>query len=127
MDNPAPERRPRGPLNVCLACGGEWFRQGNSYEFQREETLSYFQETWPLLVGRLSKGIMTLLVCLCGSPLTPKIGGVRGGHTFNSELTALLASLRKILVRLEDIGTARPVLAGLANQPASPEAYDALA
>src|ERR1035438_965534 len=126
MDNPPTELRPRGPLNVCPACGGDWFRQVNSYEFQREETLGYFQETWPLLVGRLSKGVMTLLVCLCGSPLTPRIGGVRGGDTFNRELTALLDSLRKVLDRLEDIRSDRSVLAGLAGQPASPEAFAAL-
>src|ERR1035438_1183515 len=127
MDNSATELRPRGPLNVCPACGGDWFRQVNSYEFQREETLGYCQETWPLLVGRLSKGVMTLLVCLCGSPLTPRIGGVRGGDTFNRELVALLASLRKVLDRLEDIRSDRSILAGLAGQPASPEAFDALA
>jgi nucleoid DNA-binding protein len=69
---------------------------------------------------------MTLLVCLCGSPLTPRIGGVRGGDTFNRELTALLDSLRKVLDRLEDIRSDRSVLAGLAGQPASPEAFAAL-
>jgi hypothetical protein len=69
---------------------------------------------------------MTLLVCLCGSPLTPRIGGVRGGTSFD-EQTALLASLRKVLDRLEDLRTGRSVLAGLADQPASRETYDALA
>ena len=37
-----------------------------------------------------------MLVCLCGSALTPQIGGVRGGAIIK-ELTALLASLRKVL------------------------------
>jgi nucleoid DNA-binding protein len=69
---------------------------------------------------------MTLLVCLCGSPLTPRIGGVRGGTSFD-ELTALLDSLRKVLDRLEDLRSGRTVFAGLANQPISPEAYAALA
>jgi nucleoid DNA-binding protein len=69
---------------------------------------------------------MTLLVCLCGSRLTPRIGGVRGGDTFNQELTALLDSLRKVLDRLEDLRSGRSVFAGLANQPVSPEAFDDL-
>ena len=113
-------------MNVCPACGGDWFRQADPYEFLREETLGYFWPTWPDLVGQLSTGVMTLLVCLCGSPLTPRIGGVRGGDTFNQELTALLDSLRKVLDRIEDIRTGRSVLAGLAAQPASPEAFAAL-
>ena len=98
-------------MNVCPACGGDWFRQADYYEFQREETLSYFQDTWPLLVGRLSKGVMTLLV-VCGSPLAPRIGGVRG-ETFTQELTALLASLRKVLDRIEDIRSDRSYSPGL--------------
>jgi hypothetical protein len=112
-------------LNVCPACGGDWFREVNYYEFLREETLASIWPTWPALVGQLSKGIMTLLVCLCGSPLAPRIGGVRGG-TFNTELIALLASLPKVLDRLEDLRTGRSVFAGLADQPASPEAFAAL-
>jgi hypothetical protein len=35
--------------------------------------------------------------------------------------------LRKVLDRLEDIRSDRSILAGLAGQPASPEAFDALA
>jgi nucleoid DNA-binding protein len=112
-------------LNVCPACGGDWFREADYYEFLREETLGYFQETWPLLVGQLSRGIMTLLVCLCGSPLAPDVGGLSGKSFFN-ELLALRASLRKVLDRLEDIRSDRSVLAGLAGQPASPEAFAAL-
>ena len=84
-----------------------------------------FREAWPLLVGQLSSATMTLLVCLCGSPLTPDVGGLRGGPTFNSELVALLASLRKVLDRLEDLHRGRSVLAALAYQPASHEAYAA--
>jgi len=68
---------------------------------------------------------MTLLVCLCGSPLAPQISGAIGN--FNTELVALLDSLRKVLDRLEDLRSGRSVFAGLANQPISPEAYAALA
>jgi hypothetical protein len=42
------------------------------------------------------------------------------------ELLALLASLRKVLDRLEHLRTGPSVLAGLADQPASPEAFAAL-
>src|ERR1017187_2129218 len=57
-------------------------------KFLREESLGSMRPGWPVLVGQLSIGVMTSLVCLCGSPLAPRIGGVRGGHTFNTELTA---------------------------------------
>jgi hypothetical protein len=126
MANPSPGRRSTWPLKACPACGGDWFRELNYHEFLREETLGYSWETWPDLAGQLSRGTMTLLVCLCGSPLTPQIGGVRGGHLFNMELLALLASLRKVLDRLEHLRTGPSVLAGLADQPASPEAFAAL-
>src|SRR5580700_7426440 len=105
MDNPATEPRPRVPLKVCPACGGDWFREADYYEFLREESLGPFWPTWPRLVGQLSRGAMTLLVCLCGSPLAPEISGVLGN--FNTELLALLASLRKVLDRLEDLRSGR--------------------
>jgi hypothetical protein len=53
---------------------------------------------------------MKLLVCLCSSALTPQIGGVRGG-TIIKELTALLASLRKVLKSTQNRG----LLAGAAQ------------
>ena len=43
---------------------------------------------------------MTLLVCLCGRPLKPEIGGVRPGHTPNLELRQLLDSLKNCYARL---------------------------
>ena len=114
-------------MKVCPACGGDWFREADYHQFLREESLGSMWPTWPALVGQLSKGIMTLLVCLCGSPLPPQTGGVRGGYLFNSELVALLASLRNVLDRLEDLRSGRSILAGIADQPASPEASAALA
>ena len=40
-------------------------------KFLREESLGSMCPGWPVLVGQLSIGVMTLLVCLCGSPLAP--------------------------------------------------------
>ena len=120
MNNLSTEPRPRGPWNVFPVCGGDWFREADPYEFLREVTLGSMWPTWRALVGQLSIQPMTLLVCLCGSPLAPRIGGVPGGHTFNSELAALLDSFSKVLDRLEDLRTGRSILAGIADQPASP-------
>jgi nucleoid DNA-binding protein len=83
------------PLNICLACGGNWFREVDCYRFLREESVGSFWPGWPDLVGRISPGPMTLLVCLCGTPLAPSIGGVRGGRTPNVELLQFLDSLEQ--------------------------------
>jgi nucleoid DNA-binding protein len=124
MHNSATERRPRGPSNVCPLCGGDWFRETDYYRFLKEESLAFSWSTLPALVGQLSREPMIVLVCLCGSPLAPKIGGAFGN--FNTERVALRTSLRQALDRLEDLRSARAVLGGLADQPASPEAFAAL-
>jgi hypothetical protein len=82
------------PLARCLACDGYWFREADFYRFRREEYLGRFWDTWPELTGRLSTAPMTLLVCLCGSPLRPNLGGVRGGHTPNFEVGRLFSGLK---------------------------------
>ena len=128
MANPARESRPGWPLKVCPACGGDWFREADYYRFLREETLRGSWPTWPVLVGQLGRGAMTLLVCLCGSPLAPDIGGVRGGRAFNTELIALLASLQKAREGLEEARRGDSVLAALRSVPlASPETFAPLA
>jgi len=85
------------PLNICSACGGNWFREVDCYQFLREESVGSSCASWPDLVGRISPGPMTLLICLCGTPLAPLIGGVRGGRTPNLELVQFLDSLKDSL------------------------------
>jgi hypothetical protein len=37
----------------------------------------------------------TILVCICGEPKSPNIGGVRGGRTATAEIGSFLESLQK--------------------------------
>ena len=63
---------------TCSACGGEWFREADYYPFRPEKDLVTWPG-WPELIGRASVARMTVGVCLCGTPLDPLIGGLRGG------------------------------------------------
>jgi nucleoid DNA-binding protein len=83
---------------TCLACGGEWFREADYYAFLSEESWP----TWPNLTGQDSIIQMTVCVCLCGTPLDPEIGGLRGGRTPNRELDRFLKSLAKAKKQLKE-------------------------
>ena len=82
-----------------------------------------YWRTWPDLVGQLSVIPMTIAICLCGTPQTPNIGGVRGGHTPNAELVTLRDSLDQAQKSLD--GTT--VLKGSEAELAQPESLDVLA
>jgi hypothetical protein len=68
------------PITACAACGGTWFREKTFYAFvpERQELLTLAWECEP---GRVSRMPMTILVCLCGTRLRPRMGGLRGGYT----------------------------------------------
>jgi hypothetical protein len=93
MGDPRPGHVTEFPLRICQACGGNWFRAASFYEFQREELVGIWRT--PDLVGRISPSPMTIGVCLCGSPWSPSIGGVHGGHTPNAELNKFMSSLEQ--------------------------------
>ena len=77
------------------------------------------------LAGQFSTGAMTLLVCLCGSPLAPDIGGVRSGHTFNTELVALLPACTKSSIPTLVCMCGHPILIGkLRRQSVSRRDWD---
>jgi nucleoid DNA-binding protein len=85
---PGSERIPRRsiPIQTCLACGSTWFREATFHQ-------------WPVAS---SAGVMpmtfmaqTMLVCLCGTPVPPRWGGVRGGRTPNVELSQFHRSLEQ--------------------------------
>src|SRR5215471_3053647 len=89
MDRAKQDSVRRLPIKTCLACGGTWFRQ--------------VVVDWPRPPGQqdAAGGIpirmivhmpMTVLVCLCGTPFRPPIGGIRGGHTPNAEINHFFRS-----------------------------------
>jgi nucleoid DNA-binding protein len=69
-------------VKTCLACQGTWFREVTLHDF------ASWQEGGEL--EQISRMPMTILICLCGTPFRPPIGGVRGGRTPNHELWAFL-------------------------------------
>ena len=82
------------PLKVCLACGGNWFRTADYYEFLREP----FGGLWNIgrpLVGQSSQIPMMIAVCLCGTPQVPRISGVPAGDTRKREMNCLRDSLQE--------------------------------
>jgi hypothetical protein len=109
---------------TCLACGGEWFREASYYAFLPEEGLSSWP-TWPDLTGQDSISPMTVCVCLCGVPLNPEIGGLRGGRTPNYELVRFLESLAKGKKRLKENHDSGSVLDAAENQLVKLAAFQA--
>jgi hypothetical protein len=94
MATPRTGRRREHPLKICQACGGDWFRLGDFYEFLREETVGMMWETWPEMVGQSSPGPLTVGICLCGRPWAPRIDGVRGGYMGRVWIPNFLESLQ---------------------------------
>jgi nucleoid DNA-binding protein len=77
-------RIPRGtiPLQTCPACGSTWFREATFHQ-------------WPESSAARSLTMMpqTMLVCFCGTPAAPRLGGIRGGRTPNKEVNEFVRSL----------------------------------
>ena len=75
------------PVRVCPACQGIWFREATLNAFGRGP-----YGAAPEPVSRMP---MTVLICLCGTPFRPPIGGLRGGRTPNLELSQFLQNLNR--------------------------------
>ncbi len=112
------------PLKSCPVCRGDWFREADYYEFQREELLQYSWPTWPDLVGQASPQAKPLLVCLCGTPQAHLIGGETTPSPSRQRFMASSENGREYLKRCNDEGFLR---AATDEQLASPEALNALA
>jgi nucleoid DNA-binding protein len=80
------------PIAACLACGGTYFREATFHEFL-PETLEYLTLAWDCEPGQISRMPMTILICLCGSPLRPRLSGMRWGYTPNRELGQFFESV----------------------------------
>jgi nucleoid DNA-binding protein len=118
---------PNIALKTCPACGGDWFREADYYAFLREESVGSMWPTWPDLVGQNSLAPMTLLVCLCGTPLRPSMEGVHGGRRFNLELVQFLDSLQNSHAWLKDHHDGDSLLAAAQAYLAKTESFEALA
>lgn len=73
-----------GPVRVCPACQGTWFRKGGFGRY-------IVWQRWRLFPT--SSRNMSLLVCLCGRPQLPNLSGSRP-PTEDRETTGLLEGIR---------------------------------
>jgi hypothetical protein len=104
----------------CQACGGEWFREATYYAFLQEELLGGFWKSWPDLTGQDSVTPMTVGVCLCGLPLEPLIGSLRGG-TGGRELTQFMKALGKGREWIQENHEGNMVVAAAKERLATPQ------
>jgi nucleoid DNA-binding protein len=83
------ERIPRRdpPVQTCPACGSTWFREATFYQ-------------WPAASSAGAKPmtsmLQTILVCLCGTPVPSRWGGIRGGKIPNVEMAQFQESLERV-------------------------------
>lgn len=89
-----------------MVCGGDWFREGDFYEVHCDEA-----------ERRISKGPLTVGICLCGSPWKPSIGGLRGGKTPNTLVTHFVESQDEAR-KVNDYAAVARVIEELARQDA---------
>ncbi len=92
MDRTKQDSMKQLPIKTCPYCGGTWFREVplDRYLPPDQQDLT---RAWGSPTGAIGRMPMTVLVCLCGEPFRPPIGGIRGGHTPNAELSGFFKSL----------------------------------
>jgi hypothetical protein len=86
------ERIPRRgfPFQTCLACGSTWFREATFHQWSAASSAG------AMPITPITKMPQTMLVCLCGTPVQPSWGGIRGGRTANVELVQFYDSLERV-------------------------------
>lgn len=103
-----PAKQPRSiPIKTCLACGCTWFREATLHQFLPAGKERY-GDSGPE-VGQDSLMPMTVVICLCDTPFRPSLGGIRGGHTHNSELVNFYRSFEKVEQRLRFLRDRAPL------------------
>ena len=91
MTNPDPaagKKQKQVPLKICLACGSSWFRQVSIERYSCAEEV-------------ISQARMQVLVCLCGTPFEPVIGGAPESLTAAQELLVFWKSFAKTEARIQ--------------------------
>ena len=76
-----PSHKAIRPLQRCQACGSSWFREIEVQQYS--EIYADYRLSAPAWI----------LVCLCGTPVRPNLGGVRAGRTPNLQTVALMDSM----------------------------------
>lgn len=87
------------PKVTCQHCGSTWFREVPLDQFATLES------TEPTSVMGLS-----VLVCLCGTPARPNLGGLRGGRTPNVEISTFMNNFESTAAQMLTRETAESLL-----------------
>ena len=74
------------PVQVCRACGGTLFMEAALHSFPDEASAARRGQPDSISVIPLS-----ILICLCGTPLRPQVGGLHTGQ-IQAELDRFFAS-----------------------------------
>lgn len=78
------------PLQKCPACGSTWFREALFYEFVPARPWLYEEEE--------RSQEMTILICLCGQPITPPLSAGAGPRIWQT-IQRLLKCLEQVQKR----------------------------
>jgi hypothetical protein len=89
------------PLQKCPACGSTWFREALFYEFVPARPWLYEEEE--------RSQEMTILICLCGQPITPPLSAGAGPRIWQT-IQRLLKCLEQVQKRSDVLGQAKFVL-----------------
>ena len=77
--------------HVCDKCGSTHFHQA---EF-RQYAVGHYSSSPGGDLHPLGGMPQSILICICGWPKSPNIGGIRGGRTATGEIAEFLGSLKK--------------------------------
>jgi hypothetical protein len=76
--------------HVCDKCGSTHFTAVSYFQY----AVGHYSSAPGGDLHQIGEMPQTILVCICGEPKTPNIGGVRGGRTASGEIKGFLDSLK---------------------------------
>lgn len=94
------------PLTICPACQGTWFREVTLNEFADRQV--------PYQPVQIDSMPMVILICLCGTPLSWSVGGIRGGRTPNYEISRFFRDLEGVERYLNACHDSKALVKGIA-------------
>ena len=77
--------------HVCDRCGSTHFAAVSYFQY----AVGHYSSAPGGDLHQIGDMPQTILVCICGEPKSPNIGGVRGGRTATAEIGSFLDSLHK--------------------------------
>ena len=98
-----PKEQKHFPLQLCPACGSTWFRKSGIEQYSPAGVV-------------ISRVHMEVLVCLCGAPLKPELGGMPESTAVAQELSAFFESLGQAAAHIGECHNREAVAAMVADK-----------